>query len=395
MPFLVTEINPVFSNIVLLSMVIIAAGFIFNLLKQPSIISYILVGILVGPHVFGLITNEALISDFGSLGLVLLLFFLGMELSLDSLIKNWKLALIGTLFQIIFSILAIAAISSIFDWNFNKIIIFGFLISLSSTAVIIKVLESRKEIETKVGQQVIAILLAQDILIVPMMLSINYMGGDKPEMQEIILQAVGSVFIIGILAWIFYKKHIKLPFEKLILRDHELQVFIAFFICFGFSILTAIFHLSAALGAFVAGIIVASSRSTHWVHSSLHAFHIIFVAMFFVSIGLMLDISFFLDNYMRVIILVVTVLVINNIINGVVFKIFKAPLCNSIYAGSLLAQIGEFSFIIGATAHLNGILNNEEYQIIISAITLSLIVSPFWISLIHRLFRKRLSACNF
>ncbi len=394
MIFLVTDIHPFFSKIVILAMLIVVAGFIFSLLKQPSIISYILVGILVGPYVFGFITDEVLISDFGSLGLVLLLFFLGMELSLDSLIKNWRLAVIGTLCQIIFSIIAIAAISSIFDWSFQKIIVFGFLISLSSTAVIIKVLETREELTSKIGQQVIAILLAQDIIIVPMIISINYMGGDNPETGDVVLQIIGAFVIIGLLGWVFYKKHIKLPFEKHILKDHELQVFVAFIFCFGFSMLTAFLHLSAALGAFVAGILVSSAKSTQWMHDSLHAFRIMFVALFFVSIGMMLDLQFLFENYGVILLLVFTVLVINNLINAGVFKLFKSPTCTSIYGGALLAQIGEFSFIIGATAHINGIISDDEYQIIISAITLSLFFSPFWISLVHRVFKKQLDACE-
>lgn len=394
MILLVADINPVFSKIVILSMIIIVAGFIFSLLKQPSIISYILVGILVGPHAFGFITDEALITDFGSLGLVLLLFFLGMELSLDSLIKNWRLAVIGTFLQIILSVLAIAAIGSFFDFTFEKTIVFGFLISLSSTAVIIKVLETRSELTSTVGQQVIAILLAQDIIIVPMIISINYMGGDNPATGDIILQIIGGLIIIGILGWVFYKRHIKLPFEKYILRDHELQVFMAFIFCFGFAMLTAFFHLSAALGAFVAGILVSSAKSTQWMHDSLHAFRIMFVAMFFVSIGMMLDLTFLKENIWVVVFLVFLVLLTNNIINLGVFKLFKSPTCTSIYGGALLAQIGEFSFIIGATAHINGIINDSEYQVIISAITLSLFVSPLWISLIHRIFKKQLDACE-
>jgi len=394
MILLVADINPVFSKIVILSMIIIVAGFIFSLLKQPSIISYIIVGILVGPHAFGFITDEALITDFGSLGLVLLLFFLGMELSLDSLIKNWRLAVIGTFLQIIISVLAIAAISSFFDLSFQKTIVFGFLISLSSTAVIIKVLETRSELTSQIGQKVIAILLAQDIIIVPMIISINYMSGDNPAIKDILLQIVGALIISGILGWVFYKKHIKLPFEKYILRDHELQVFMAFIFCFGFAMLTAFFHLSAALGAFVAGILVSSAKSTQWMHDSLHAFRIMFVAMFFVSIGMMLDLTFLKENIWVVVFLVFLVLLTNNIINMGVFRLFKSPTCTSIYGGALLAQIGEFSFIIGATAHINGIINDSEYQVIISAITLSLFVSPLWISLIHRIFKKQLDACE-
>jgi len=193
---------------------------------------------------------------------------------------------------------------------------------MSSTAVIVKLLDEKKEINSRIGQIVLGILLVQDILFVPMLIVIGYMGGESPKNTELIKQVVGGVLIIGIIFLILIKKQIKLPFRKYIIRDHELQVFVAFTLCFGFSFVTAYLGLSAALGAFVAGMLVSSSKSTEWVYKSLLSFKVIFVALFFVSIGMLIDLNFIKTNYQIIILMIILVFIINNFINTLVIKAF-------------------------------------------------------------------------
>lgn len=381
------DVNPVFSQLVILSLIIIVAGFVFLLLKQPSIISYILVGVFVGPDGFGLITDETLISNLGNLGLVLLMFFIGMELELSQLLANWRIATLGTALQIAIGFTAMFVLSGFFDWGLKKTIIFSFVISVNSTAVILKILEDKKQIHSPVGGGVISILLAQDILIVPMLIFINYMGGGKMENAEIMRQVIGGVLLIGFMIFLFRKRTIKLPFSKFILRDHEIQVFVAFALCFGFSMLSSFFQLSSALGAFVAGMMISSARSTRWVHDSLHAFRVLFVAAFFVSVGMLVNIRFLLDNYFIITIMVIALFLLNNTTSFFVFRLFKNTWQQSIYAGSLLAQIGEFSFILGTTAYHFKIITDYTFQIIISVISLTLLLSPMWINMIKKVFK--------
>ena len=380
-------IDPILSNFVILSLVIIVVGFLLRILKQPSVITYIIVGVIVGPHILEVIKDESLISNLGSLGLVLLLFFIGMEIHLPNLISNWKVSIIGTFFQIVVSVFVLWLLSFWFDWQLNQIIMLGFVISLSSTAVIIKLLQERNELNSKVGQMVLGVLLAQDIFIVPMLIIINYLGGHKPDGIEIIKQMVGGVLIVGLIIYIIYKKEIKIPFQSYIKKDHEMQVFLAFSLCFGFSIITAFLGLSAALGAFVGGIVLSATKSTKWIHDSLGAFKTMFVALFFVSVGMIIDLIFLKNNALTIGVLVLLVFVLNNTINVIVLRFFCKDWKISFYAGALLSQIGEFSFIISSTGYYTGIIEDYAYQLTISTIALTLLFSPFWIGFSKRILK--------
>jgi CPA2 family monovalent cation:H+ antiporter-2 len=380
-------IDPLLSRFVILSLVIIVVGFLLRLFKQPSLVTYIIVGVLVGPFGFGLVTDEALITNLGSFGLILLLFFIGMEIHLPDLITNWRVSVFGTLIQIVVSVAVVWLLGQYFNWKINQVVMLGFVISLSSTAVIVKLLKEREELYTKTGKNVIGVLLAQDVLIVPMIIILGYLGGDKQDINLLLKQIIGGILIVGVIIYVLVKKEIRLPFMKYLGRDHEMQVFVAFTLCFGFSILTALFGLSSALGAFIAGIVLSSTKSTQWVHNSLNAFKIVFVALFFVSVGMLIDLQFLKENFTIVVLLVLAVFLINNTINVFMIHIFSKDWKISFYAGALLSQIGEFGFILGSTGYYSGIIKNHSYQLIISTIALSLLISPLWISLTRRLIK--------
>jgi CPA2 family monovalent cation:H+ antiporter-2 len=380
-------IDPLLSRFIILSLIIILVGFVLSLLKQPSVITYIIVGILVGPDGLGVIRDESLISNLGSLGLVLLLFFIGMEINIKELITNWKVSVIGTLIQILISIFVIWMLGHYFGWNPQQVVMLGFVISLSSTAVVIKLLEERDEIHSVAGQYVLGILLVQDILIVPMLIITGYLGGGQPEKGDLIKQIAGAILILIIIVYILKKKEVRFPFRSIISKEHETQVFVAFALCFGFATLTALLGLSSALGAFVAGIIISSAKSTEWVYDSLHAFKTMFVALFFVSVGMLIDLDFVRENAVTIAVLVFIVFLINNTINVLVIRIFCKDWRTSLYSGALLSQIGEFSFILGATGYAAGIIKDYAYQLIICTIALTLLLSPFWINLIRKLIR--------
>lgn len=382
------SIDPVLSKFVILSTIIIVVGLVLQVFKQPSMVTYLIVGVLVGPFGFKLITDEILITNLGSLGLVLLLFFVGMEIHLPSLVTNWKVSAVGTLIQIGVSVIVVWLLGIIFNWGINQVIMLGFVISLSSTAVIVKILQEREELTSKAGQNVLGILIAQDILIVPMLITINYLGGDKPDTFGILKQITGGLLIIGVILYILKKKEIELPFRRYIQKDHEVQVFVAFTMCFGFSIVTSLLGLSSALGAFVAGIILSATKSTSWVHHSLHPFKIMFVALFFVSIGMLIDLQFLKQNAIIIGSLVLIVLIVNNAINVLIMRMFCKNWKFSFYAGALLSQIGEFSFILGSTGYYSGIIDQHDYKLVISIIALTLFFSPLWISLSRKIIGK-------
>jgi CPA2 family monovalent cation:H+ antiporter-2 len=379
------QIDPILSILVVLSVGIILISFLFKLLKQPYVIAYILVGVLMGPNGFQVITDESLISNLGSFGLVLLLFFIGMEISLPKLIANWRIPVLGTLIQVLFSVGIVWIVGSFFYWQLNHIIVLGFVISLSSSAIVISFLQDKGLIASNLGQNIIGILLVQDILVVPMLIILNYLSGAAPSILDITKQIIGGVLILGITILVLKKKKIRLPFGRYIRKDHEIQVFIALAFCFGFSLLTAFFGLSSALGAFVAGMIVSKAKETAWVYRSLHAFRIFFVALFFVSVGMLIDLDFLMENLGVVSIMVVLAFITNNLVNAMIVRFLGESWSDSMYTGAILAQIGEFSFILGATAYFIGLISDYTYQLIISTISMTLIISPFWIFLMRKI----------
>lgn len=368
-------------TIVAIASVVVLIGFILKLAKQPYVISYIVVGIIMGPYAFGVVKDTSQVSTLGSLGLIFLLFFVGMEISLPKLIANWKISVVGTLMQIFISILLVWLLGSYAGWDTARIVMLGFVLALSSTAVILKLLEEMNETNTKIGQNVIGILLAQDILIVAMLIVMNYLGGEALNKLDLVLQITGAILIAIIILIILRKKEIHIPFELYIIRDHELQIFVALLFCFGFAMIAELMKLSAALGAFMGGIIVSATRSTKWVQQSLHSFQILFVSVFFVYIGMIIDIQFLWQNVSLIMTMVLSVFVVNTLINGIVFLSFSIPWKQSFYGGAVLAQVGEFSFAIGAIGYNLGIINEFSYQLILGTIALTLFFSPMWINM--------------
>ncbi len=376
-------------NIVFICFMVVVAGVLLKLLKQPYIIAYMITGILIGKQGLKVITDEELIKVLGEFGLVLLLFFIGMEINVSNILKQWKTAVFGTIFQILGSVFFVGLIGVYLDWNISRIIILGFIISLSSSAVVIKMLQDNKESETPIGQNIISILLMQDIFIVAMLIISNYLGGQVPTTKEITLQITGGGFMIGLMIWVLKKKEFTIPIIKNLKKDHELQVFIALIFCFGFSTMTSFFGLSAALGAFLAGMLVSAAKYTDWIHHSLHAFRVVLVAIFFLSIGMLIDLSFFLNHWKIVSLLLISVYLANHFINSIVLFYFGRNWKNSIYGGALLGQVGELAFVLATTAITTNVISDFEYQLTVITIALTLFISPLWILITKTLINRK------
>ncbi|MBU0627786.1 MAG: cation:proton antiporter [Nanoarchaeota archaeon] len=364
-------------------------GLLFTFLKQPFVIAYLIAGMVIGPHGLMLISNTQLIQSIGELGVIILLFFVGMEICITRLLSNWRVSIIGTTLQIIISVAVVFGIGSFFNIGIAASILLGFVISLSSTALVVRLLEDRKEIETKTGRDVLGILIVQDLSVIPMLIILSLMAKDNMNLIRIGSQLFMGILIISFIIWLFHIRRWKFPFIKKIRSHQELQVFAALSICFGFALLTEIFGLSPALGAFIGGITVGIARETSWIQSSIKPIRIIFVALFFVSIGMLLDISYVLNNIALVFSLVLSVLILNTLINSVIFRMLGGQLRRSLYGGSLLSQLGEFSFVLGAAGLTLGIIDNNIYQLTLAVITLSLMISPFWIQLFGKIACKK------
>lgn len=375
------HIDPALPAIVGVILAILVIGFVMRAIGQPQIVGYLIAGLLIGPHGFGLLEDQVLIGRIGGVGLIMLLFFIGMEASPHSLLSRWRLAIFGIILQVGVTIAGVWAVALFLDWSWLRILIFGFVISLSSTAVVLKLLRDWNELNTQTGQNVLVMLLAQDMALVPMIIATNMLGGNDVAASELFAQMIGAVLLIGIAAWVFTRDHIKLPFAKKLREDHELQVFGALLLCLSLALFSGQLGLSTALGAFVAGLVVSSARETGWVHENLEPFRVVFVTAFFVSVGMLIDVAYVQSHVWLVSLLVVLIVVLNTILNAGILRLLGSSWRRAAYAGALLSQIGEFSFILAALAHSEEILPADDYRLIVAVIALSLMFSPAWIGL--------------
>jgi CPA2 family monovalent cation:H+ antiporter-2 len=383
------HIDPILPPLTILSWTIILTGIILHRLKQPHVVGYILLGALIGPRGLGFISEGAILSQLGSVGVVLLLFFVGMEIQIQRLVEIWKIVVFGTVLQILISVVTMAGLGWFLDWPLGRILLLGFVISLSSTAVVIKLLQDRQELETESGRAILGVLLAQDIAVIPMIIVLSLFASEQQPLVTTIKQIIGGILLIGLTVWIGYKKKINLPFKKILTVDSEMEVFGAAALCLGLALLSAIMGLSTALGAFVGGMLVSAASETHWVDTNLNPFRVVFMALFFVSVGMLVDFNFLLANYGTIITLVISVLVLNTVINALIFRVVGMNWQRSIYAAAHLAQIGEFSFVLAAIGLSLGIINNYSYQATIQVIALTLCVGPLWIFPFRKLAEKK------
>ena len=378
---------PVYTLIIVSILII---GLVFKRIRIPYVVSYLFVGIFLGPDGIGFVQDTLLLRQFETIGLVFLLFFVGMEISLQELLKNWKIPIIGTIIQIAVTVGIIFLLGTFLDWRLIRVLLIGFVISISSTAVVIKLLNEWNQQNTLVGRNVIGVLLVQDIALIPMIIILDLMQGGTVPLKDLVLQSIGGGLLVIMIIFLLRKREVHLPFISYFKDHKELQIFGALAICFGMVMLTEVLRLSPFLGAFIAGIYVRATRETDWIHITLEPFYIFFVAIFFVSVGMMLDLDFLLKNWGIILILAGLVFILNTTVNAGMMRLLGESWRNSLLGGAMLAQVGEFSFVLLSVGGQAGIITDFTYQTILALITLTLILSPGWISIFKMLTKHPL-----
>ena len=381
---LVTGVNELLSSIVVMLLTILLLGLLMKKLNQPYFVAYIIAGLILGPHVTHVFSDANTIATIGELGLIIQMFFIGAKMEIQEFAKQVRKPLAGVSGQLILSFVFILLIGMLYHWKLKEIILFSFIISLSSSAIILEYLEKNKELNKPLGLLVSGILVLQDFLLVPMLLTINFLGEKKIPLQTLVLLIISVPLISYLLRDFFFKRKIQLPFPSILKSDHELQVFTGLLFCFGFAWLTQSINLSGAIGALIAGIIISQSNSMEWLEAHLVPFRVFFLSLFFLSIGLQMNISF-LQQYTGLILLIVSViLLVNSAINAIVFSALGAKWRDSIYAGALLSQIGEFSLVLCLVARNQQLVDDYWYQLTLAVISVTMLVTAIWINVIRK-----------
>jgi monovalent cation:H+ antiporter-2, CPA2 family len=366
---------PILKEVVIilgLSVIIILT---FRRFKMPSIIGFLLTGIIAGPKGFGLISASHEVEILAETGIIFLLFVIGIEFSLKGLNKIRKTVLIGGSLQVGGTIVLASSLAYAFGLPPAKAVFLGFLISLSSTAIVMKLLQEQGKITAPHGRIALGILIFQDIIVVPMILVTPLLAGQADDLlSTILLMLVKFVLVIGLL--IVLARYVVPRILHLVVktRSRELFILTIVVICFATAWLTSSVGLSLALGAFFAGLIISESDYSHQATSSILPFREIFISFFFVSIGLLLDIRYFLEHFW--ILLLLTILVILLKMSVILFAVLvkKYPVRTAFLSAFTLFQVGEFSFLLSTVGIRNNLLTDEIYQsfLVVSILTMAL-----------------------
>jgi len=381
---LVTGLNELLTSLVIMLLTILLLGILMKKFNQPYFVAYITAGIILGPHAFRLFTNTETIATIGELGLIIQMFFIGTKLEVQSFASNIKKPLAGVIAQLVLSLIFITIIGLLYSWTAKEILLFTFIISLSSSAIILEYLEKNNELIQPLGVLTSGILILQDFLLLPMLLTINFLGEKKLSAYTIISLVAFLVIISFLLREIILKRKIQFPFPASLKHDHELQVFIGLLFCFGFAWITQLINLSPAIGAFIAGILISQSGSMNWLEGHLIPFRVFFLSLFFLAIGLQINIDFLFSHIWLVLLIVASILIINSAINALIFRILNESWRNSIYAGALLSQIGEFSLVLCMVAKNQQMVNDFWYQLTLAVVSATMLMTAIWINVIRK-----------
>jgi len=360
-------------------------GIVAEKIGLSAVVGYLIAGTLVGPGLLNWISSgEDVIRDMAEIGVALLLFTLGLEIDGHRLKQLFGRGLFLGLGQVLGTGILGLAIARLFHADTNTSIIVGAMAALSSTAVVAKVLQHRSELDAPHGRAVFTVLILQDIAIVPLMILVGVLGAKSGGTSVAILVGGAAAKLAALLIIIFLVGVLVLPHifgAALIRRSTELPIVVGIVTCLSAMWLAFQLGASPALGAFIAGMILAGSPFAAQVRGDIAPFRSIFLTLFFVVTGMLADLPWLFHEYhlLWVIGVAAGIIVGKTIIVWIVGISCRMPRRVSIASGLCLAQIGEFSFVVGSASLATGILDESVFQLMISASLLTLLLAPLLI----------------
>ncbi len=381
----------VLKDIVIIFALASFVNYLFTRIKVPTIIGYMLTGVLVGPKLMGIIKAPQEIELMADIGVVLLLFMIGMEFSLNHLFKIRRRVFLGGFLQLSLTSLLTTLLVHAYDLNWKASLFIGFLTALSSTAIVLKILQDRSEITSNYGRTVLGILIFQDIILVPLMLFTPFLGGGEIDYGgQLLLLALKSIFIIGFL-YVGNRWLMPIMLHKIAMtRNHELFMMIVLLICLSVALMTYQMGMPLAFGAFLAGLMISESEYSHDAFGNLVTFRDTFTSFFFVSIGMMLDLGFVAGHFAFIAIAVTILVLLKILVGGLTAFLLGHTFRGTVLVGIALSQVGEFSFILAKLGKDFSILENYYYQTFLAIAVITMSISPFIIRLGTRITNQLL-----
>ena len=370
----------ILKDIVIIFALSIFVNLIFNRIKIPVIIGYLITGIIAGPNLLGLIHSPDDVERMSEIGVILLMFTIGLEFSLNHLLKIRRIVFFGGFVQFFLTALMAMFLGRFYSMPWSGAIFVGFLTSLSSTAVVLKILQEKSAVTSNTGRTTLGILIFQDIVVVPLMLFTPLLGGGKADIpMELLLLFIKTT---GVVLFIYAGNRWLIP--KLLhavamTRSQELFMTTIILILLSVALLTYSIGMSLALGAFIAGLMISESEYSHNAFSDLLPFKDVFTSFFFVSVGMLLNLHFIADHPLLVLATIAAVILIKIIVAGFAGFILGHTFSETVVVGLSLAQVGEFSFILAGIGMANNLLDDYFYQLFLAVAVISMALTPFLI----------------
>ena len=360
----------------ILSIIVVLVCLRFRL---PSIVGFLLTGVLCGPSALGLIPSPEAVDTMADVGVAFLMFSIGMELSGKELVRLKKPLFVGGSSQVLLTMAFVFLLT--FWWSGPRLgIVYGCMVTPSSTAIVLSILQQKALTESPQGQVCLAVLIFQDLAIVPMVLIFAVLAGGLELDTHSMVFAVGKGILVigGILLFGKYLLH-RLMFSVVSTRSRELMLMTTLGLCLAVALITSWLGLSLALGAFLAGLMMAESEYSLNTLESIMPFKEVFSSIFFISVGMLLDVRFFLTN-LPVISLCAAAIIAAKILMVVPsVRILRYSMRTALLAAFSLAQVGEFSFVLAKSALGLNLISNDAYQVFLASSILTMVLTPLLI----------------
>jgi CPA2 family monovalent cation:H+ antiporter-2 len=366
---------------------------LFRAFRLPAMLAYFLVGLALGPHTFGLLPDTEANREFAEFGIVFLMFSIGLEFSLPQLYAMRKkvLGLGGAQVLITLAVTMFVAKFTGLDWPAAFIV--GAALAMSSTAIVSKMLAERVDLNSRHGRLSIGVLLFQDIAVVPILVMIPALGMANANLMDVLgmamLKAAGMLlFLFTIGKWLIN------PWFNLVAaqRSRELFVMNVLMITLLLAFATKLAGLSYALGAFIAGMLISETRYRYQVESDISPFRDILLGLFFISVGMLLNLKVVFEHIGLILLILLAFMLFKALVVALVVRLVKYETGVAIRTGVILAQAGEFSFVILALGVEQNLLEGPALQLVLAASLLSMVIAPFMIQYNGRIARKLVSS---
>lgn len=372
-------------EIVIIFLLSIVVTILCNRLKLPATVGFLLTGVLCGPSLLGIVSDHEAIDQVAELGVAMLLFTIGMELSGDALSRLKRPVFLGGSLQIGLTVAAVCGVAMLHGSSWRQGVFWGCLVALSSSAIVLRILQEKGQGATPTGRLSLAILVFQDIMVAPMLLCVPLLAGTLHLTWERAFFSLLWVVLClgGVLIFAYFGLN-RLMEAVMRTRTREILLLTTLGLCMGMALLTSALGLSLSLGAFLAGLLLARSQYSMSVISGILPYRDVFMSLFFISVGMMLNLSYFMQHFIVIISGTIIFILLKTFLTLPAVLVQGYPLRAAIITSMDLAQVGEFSFVLAAQGLAAGLFNSDNYQTFLAVSVLTMMLTPGMIAIAPR-----------